>query len=590
MYEFTEAEVVEALYLEEKAISPGGRPADDSSLDRSPKQNWVEKRGGLPRYVRMVANALVRQGKSRSQAIGMAIGVIRNWAQGKGNVRPQVRTAAAAAIAQWEAMKGSKSAEAVVMGGEWNEKDAKEMLEQLLDDINVELESKVMSGFEDQFVVESKQAGNGPAGIEYKSVGVAGVHVEDEGDGIVSTYVSVTGLVDGVNDVIHDGAFTKSLRIRTPKGIWSHDWNIPVAKTLESKELPAGDPMLPDTLPNGKPWPKDAGALLIKTQFNLATQRGREAHSDVIFFGDQQEWSIGYQVPPGGATIDKKTGQRHIHTANLYEYSPVLFGAMPAARTKMSRKNLVDNLTAVPDEEMTEIKAAQFQRAAISMPMENFTEWKAALFDGSGQDFEIEVKGAAVEPQAANVDDETEDPTENADGLDPDEVEEKAAAFDADDDGDDSGDDDGDGDASPVRKGRSGRGKRPREGAVVPLVEVVEGLNLPEEHASLMKGLAEDFDLGMDDGDDQFRDEAGDEILATIEDTKDDVDDDVRDAFVEIANAIIALLPGDDETDEEVVEAVAKKPAKPAAPAVEKKDAVQISLAELEAIRADARI
>jgi len=584
MYEFTEAEVVEALYLEEKAISPGGRPADDSSLDRSPKQNWVEKRGGLPRYVRMVANALVRQGKSRSAAIGMAIGVIRNWAQGKSNVRPQVRAAAAAAIAQWEAMKGSKSAEAALQET-WNEKDAQQMLEQLVDEHNQALEEKVMQGFEDQFSLEMKHA-NGPDGIEYKSVSVAGVQVEDEGDGVISTYVSVTNLVDGVNDVIHEGAYEKSLKTRTPKGIWSHDWNIPVAKTLESKELKPGDPLLPDTLPNKKPWPKDAGALLIKTQFNLETQRGREAYSDVTFFGSEQEWSIGYQVPPGGATIDKKTGQRHIHTLNLYEYSPVLFGAMPAARTKMSRKNLVDNFAGVPDEEMSEIKAAQFQNAAISMDLNRFVEWKAALFDGGGAEFEIEIKSAAPGSQADNIDDEAPDGAEDADAVDEDEIEQKAAAFDHDDDeptGDD-GDDWGDDEPRGVRKGRSGRGKRPREGAVVPLVEVVEGLNLPKEHASLMKGLAEDFDLGVDDGDDQFRDEAGDEILATIEDSKDEVDDDVRDAFVEIANAILAMLPDDEGTDADVVQTTKPKPVTPAAAPVEKKS-ISMSLDEYEAFK-----
>ena len=52
-----------------------------------------------------------------------------------------------------------------------------------------------------------------------------------------------------------------------------------------------------------------------------------------MFFGDEQEWSIGYNVPVGGAKIDSKSGVREISTLELYEYSPVLFGAMPLART-----------------------------------------------------------------------------------------------------------------------------------------------------------------------------------------------------------------------------------------------------------------
>lgn len=129
------------------------------------------------------------------------------------------------------------------------------------------------------------------------------------------------------------GAYQKTLVKRKPKGVWSHDWDTPVSKTLDVKELMPGDPELPGLMPNGDPWPVNAGALKVKTQFNLETQRGREAYSDVVFFGEEQEWSIGYNVPVGGAKVDQKSGVREITMLELYEYSPVLFGAMPLART-----------------------------------------------------------------------------------------------------------------------------------------------------------------------------------------------------------------------------------------------------------------
>ncbi len=169
--------------------------------------------------------------------------------------------------------------------------------------------------------------------IEHKAVGVKGINVVDDKQGIVTTIISVTGVVDRVNDRIHPGAYEKTLAQRTPKGIWSHDWNEPVSRTLSVKELMPGDSDLPDRQPNGQPWPKDAGGLQVKTQFNLETQRGREAFSDVVFFGDEQEWSIGYHVPVGGAKVDPQSGVRDIYTLDLYEYSPVLFGAMSLART-----------------------------------------------------------------------------------------------------------------------------------------------------------------------------------------------------------------------------------------------------------------
>ena len=169
--------------------------------------------------------------------------------------------------------------------------------------------------------------------IEHKTVGVKGLNVVDAAQGIVETVISVTGVVDNVKDRIKPGAYTKTLANRLPKGVWSHDWNEPVSKTLAVKELMPGDADLPKAMPNGKPWPKEAGALKVKTQFNLDTQRGREAFSDVVFFGEEQEWSIGYNVPVGGAKVDPQSGVRDIDFLELYEYSPVLFGAMPLART-----------------------------------------------------------------------------------------------------------------------------------------------------------------------------------------------------------------------------------------------------------------
>lgn len=171
--------------------------------------------------------------------------------------------------------------------------------------------------------------------VEYKSVAVGGVtEVKDEGDGVVTAYVSITGVKDNVNDIIEPGAYTDTLKKRTPKGVWGHSWTTPTSKTLDAKELMPGDAELPKELSDGTPWPKEAGALKIKMQFNLGTTRGREAYSDVKFFGPQQEWSIGYSVPDGMSHKSATTGVRHIKKLDLFEYSAVLFGAMSHARTK----------------------------------------------------------------------------------------------------------------------------------------------------------------------------------------------------------------------------------------------------------------
>lgn len=170
--------------------------------------------------------------------------------------------------------------------------------------------------------------------MEFKAVPAGGITVVDEQRGIVEAVVSVTGVVDEVKDVIEPGAYEKTLAKRTPKGVWSHAWDKPIARTIEAKELMPGDPALPKRTQDGKAWPREAGALMVKMQFNLATERGRDAYEDVKFFGEESQWSVGYQVPMAGAVVEQKSGVRRIKTMELYEFSPVLFGAMPMAVTQ----------------------------------------------------------------------------------------------------------------------------------------------------------------------------------------------------------------------------------------------------------------
>jgi hypothetical protein len=64
----------------------------------------------LPGYIREIARALMRNGKSKSQAIQIAIGTVKNWAEGKGGVNADTRAKAAKAVAEWEAAKAKARA------------------------------------------------------------------------------------------------------------------------------------------------------------------------------------------------------------------------------------------------------------------------------------------------------------------------------------------------------------------------------------------------------------------------------------------------------------------------------------------------
>ncbi len=123
--------------------------------------------------------------------------------------------------------------------------------------------------------------------------------------GIIEAYVSIFNNIDLDGDIIKQGAFKESLKAKLPKGVWMHDWNLPIAKTLKAEE--------------------DERGLFIRAQFNLETQRGKEAYSD-IKFGIIDEFSIGFKV------LDfewDENDNRIIKKVKLYEWSPVLAGANP---------------------------------------------------------------------------------------------------------------------------------------------------------------------------------------------------------------------------------------------------------------------
>lgn len=174
-----------------------------------------------------------------------------------------------------------------------------------------------------------------PAGLEHKSAAGAGlVSVAGQDEGVVEAIVSVTGVKDRVNDVILPGAYTGR-----PIGVWSHDDKMWASRTEDSAELPPGDPRLPATTNDGRPWPREAGGLWVKTRYNLDTRTGRDAYSNVKFFKDQTGWSIGYRVPPGGSYM--RDGVRFIKQLEVWEYSPVMVGAASEPMTLSVKSGMV---------------------------------------------------------------------------------------------------------------------------------------------------------------------------------------------------------------------------------------------------------
>lgn len=94
--------VSEAADSMAKALTP-------EPFSTSKTSNWVARVGGLPPYIQHVAHDLVEKGMPESHAIGMAVGIVKNWSHGHngkgGTVHADTVAAAKLAITQWEEKK-----------------------------------------------------------------------------------------------------------------------------------------------------------------------------------------------------------------------------------------------------------------------------------------------------------------------------------------------------------------------------------------------------------------------------------------------------------------------------------------------------
>jgi hypothetical protein len=90
--------------------------SSSSSLAEVPgDNNWIERAGGnLPPYVRKLARGIMKSGKSKSQAIAIAISRIKKWAAGGGDVDADTQAKAAKALAEWESLRAKNKAKGVV--------------------------------------------------------------------------------------------------------------------------------------------------------------------------------------------------------------------------------------------------------------------------------------------------------------------------------------------------------------------------------------------------------------------------------------------------------------------------------------------
>jgi len=112
--------------------------------------------------------------------------------------------------------------------------------------------------------------------------------------------------LDSTNDIIHQGAFAKSIKEAFPskriKVLWQHDQ--PLGMPLDMYE--------------------DSKGLFVKGKVSK-TRLGDEA-LELMRDGVVDRMSIGFMIPKGKSDYDEQ-GVRHIKEVKLIEFSPVTFPA-----------------------------------------------------------------------------------------------------------------------------------------------------------------------------------------------------------------------------------------------------------------------
>lgn len=136
----------------------------------------------------------------------------------------------------------------------------------------------------------------------------------DEGE--FEGYASVFNNTDLGNDVITDGAFSKSLRKRGAKGVkllYQHKSDMPIGVFTSIKE--------------------DEHGLRVKGKLAMNVQAGKEAY-ELLKMGALDGLSIGFKVNPKKVSYDKRSKKRIIDELDLMEISLVTFPMNPKATVR----------------------------------------------------------------------------------------------------------------------------------------------------------------------------------------------------------------------------------------------------------------
>jgi len=174
----------------------------------------------------------------------------------------------------------------------------------------------------------------------------------NESEGLVEAFVNSMGRVDMDEEVIDIKAFDKSINDGGIAVAWFHNQAEPVGKVVSAT---------PEFDGEDEQTGMASGKLKAVMQFNLETQRGKEAFSDVKF-GSVSEWSVGFRSTDHEIK-DLADGKKYrvINELDWVEVSPVMRGASPETETVGIKTDADTDENSVSDSAQVEIMKTKIQ-------------------------------------------------------------------------------------------------------------------------------------------------------------------------------------------------------------------------------------
>ena len=177
----------------------------------------------------------------------------------------------------------------------------------------------------------------------------------DEAEGIVEAYTNTMGVIDADGDVVEPTAFDQSIRENLPIPVLSgHDQSKLVGKVIFAQ---------PEYIDG------DEYRLYTRMQFNMETEAGRDAYSNVA--GNYvREWSVGFNIPQkfdiSHEGNDVSTVIRRIANLDWVEVSAVIRGSSPSTGTVAAKSAASDEPSTSEEESADAIDPAASDTATAA--------------------------------------------------------------------------------------------------------------------------------------------------------------------------------------------------------------------------------